>query len=342
MAEGIRAVQYGCGPIGLGVTSLAAHRKDIELVGAVDIDPEIVGSDLGEMADLDDKLGIVITDDAGTLLSEVKPDIAFHTTGSSFRNVYSQLEDIVRAGVNIVSTCEELSFPYKREPDLAAQLDSLAKENGVTVLGTGINPGFLMDTWPLSMTAVCRDVEEVKAVRIQDASSRRLPFQKKIGAGRTPDEFQNLIDEGTLRHVGLPESTAMIAAGLGWELDEITEEIGPVMAESQVSSPHLTVEPGQAAGVKQISHGLIAGKEVVTLEFQAYIGAPETYDAVYIKGTPNMEVVIKGGTHGDIGTAAMVVNAARRVVEAPPGLLTMKDVPVVVCTAGSSYAGYSK
>ncbi|MCK4350862.1 MAG: dihydrodipicolinate reductase, partial [Candidatus Krumholzibacteria bacterium] len=208
------------------------------------------------------------------------------------------------------------------------------KENGVTVLGTGINPGFLMDTWPLSMTAVCRDVEEVKAVRIQDASSRRLPFQKKIGAGRTPDEFQNLIDEGTLRHVGLPESTAMIAAGLGWELDEITEEIGPVMAESQVSSPHLTVEPGQAAGVKQISHGLIAGKEVVTLEFQAYIGAPETYDAVYIKGTPNMEVVIKGGTHGDIGTAAMVVNAARRVVEAPPGLLTMKDVPVVVCTAG--------
>ena len=342
MAEGIRAVQYGCGPIGLGVTSLAAHRKDIELVGAVDIDPEIVGSDLGEMADLDDKLGIVITDDAGTLLSEVKPDIAFHTTGSSFRNVYSQLEDIVRAGVNIVSTCEELSFPYKREPDLAAQLDSLAKENGVTVLGTGINPGFLMDTWPLSMTAVCRDVEEVKAVRIQDASSRRLPFQKKIGAGRTPDEFQNLIDEGTLRHVGLPESTAMIAAGLGWELDEITEEIGPVMAESQVSSPHLTAEPGQAAGVKQISHGLIAGKEVVTLEFQAYIGAPETYDAVYIKGTPNMEVVIKGGTHGDIGTAAMVVNAARRVVEAPPGLLTMKDVPVVVCTAGSSYAGYSK
>lgn len=342
MAEGIRAVQYGCGPIGLGVTSLAARRKDIELVGAIDIDPEIVGSDLGELADLDDKLGVVVTDDAGTLLSEVKPDIAFHTTGSSFRNVYSQLEDIVRAGVNIVSTCEELSFPYKREPDLATQLDSLAKENGVTVLGTGINPGFLMDTWPLSMTAVCRDVEEVKAVRIQDASSRRLPFQKKIGAGRTTDEFQNLIDEGTLRHVGLPESTAMIAAGLGWELDEITEEIGPVMAESQVSSPHLTVEPGQAAGVKQISHGLIAGKEVVTLEFQAYIGAPETYDAVYIKGTPNMEVVIKGGTHGDIGTAAMVVNAARRVVEAPPGLLTMKDVPVVVCTAGSSCAGHSK
>jgi len=334
MAEGIRAVQYGCGPIGLSVTSLAARRKDIELVGAVDIDPEIVGRDLGEMAALDDKLGVVVTDDAGTLLAEVKPDIAFHTTGSIFRNVYSQLEDIVRAGVNIVSTCEELSFPYKREPYLAAQLDSLAKENGVTVLGTGINPGFLMDTWPLSMTAVCRDVEEVKAVRIQDASSRRLPFQKKIGAGRTPDEFQNLIDEGTLRHVGLPESTAMIAAGLGWELDEITEEIGPVMAESRVSSPHLTVESGQAAGVKQISHGLIAGKEVVTLEFQAYIGAPETYDAVYIKGTPNMEVVIKGGTHGDIGTAAMVVNAARRVVEAPPGLLTMKDIPVVVCTAG--------
>jgi len=331
MADRIRAVQFGCGPIGCEVTSVAADRNDIELVGAVDIDPEIVGQDLRALAGLGRELGITVTDDAGSLFSETKPDVVFHTTGSSFRNVYGQLEAIVKAGINIVSTCEELSFPYRREPDLAAQLDALAKENNVTVLGTGINPGFLMDTWPLCMTALCREVKEIKAVRIQDASPRRLPFQKKIGAGRTPEEFQKLIEAGTLRHVGLPESTAMIAAGLGWELDEITEEIGPVMAEKEVSSQFLTVEPGRAAGVKQVSHGFMGGREVVTLEFQAFIGAEEPYDAVYIKGTPDMEVIIKGGTHGDIGTAAIVVNSARRVIEAPAGLITMKDLPPAIC-----------
>ena len=332
MAEVLRAVQFGCGPIGCSVVSVAAERNDIELVGAVDIDPEIFGRDLAELADIDRDQKIVVTADAATLFSDLKPDVVFHTTGSSFKGVFGQLEEIAGAGINIVSTCEELSFPYKREPDLAAQIDSIAKENGVTVLGTGINPGFLMDTWPLTMTALCREVKEVRAVRIQDASPRRLPFQKKIGAGRTPEEFQNLIEEGTLRHVGLPESTAMVAAGLGWDLDEITEEIGPVMAEKQVSSQYLTVEPGQAAGVRQVSHGIRDGRELVTLEFQAFIGAPDPYDAVYIKGTPDMEVVIKGGTHGDIGTAAIVVNCARRVVEAPAGLVTMKDLPPAICS----------
>ena len=163
---------------------------------------------------------------------------------------------------------------------------------------------------------------------------RRLPFQKKIGAGCTLDEFQKLVEAGTLRHVGLAESIAMLAAGLGWELDDIRDEIEPVIAESEVRSQYLTVKPGQAAGVKQTGRGFKDGQEVITLDFQAYLGAKESYDAVYITGTPNLEVIIKGGTHGDIATAAMVVNAARRVLEAPPGLLTMKDLPLVTCTAG--------
>lgn len=334
MSEVIRAVQYGCGPIGFAVASLAARRRDIELVGAVDIDPDKVDRDLGEMGEGADKLGVVITDDAASLFSETGPDVVFHTTGSSFREVFEQITGIVRAGINVVSTCEELSFPYRKEPELAEELDRLARENGVTVLGTGINPGFLMDFWPLAMTAPCQEAEHIRAVRIQDASSRRLPFQKKIGAGRTPEEFQALVDEGTLRHVGLPESVAMIADGLGWEVDEVEETIEPVIAAKEVSSPLMKVEPGQAAGVKQIGRGLKEGKELINLEFQAFIGAPESYDAVYIKGEPDMEVVIKGGTHGDIGTAAMTVNAARRVVDAPPGLLTMKDLPPVLCTAG--------
>ena len=334
MAGKIRVVQFGCGPIGCSVAKLASQRRDIELVGAIDIDKEKVGKDLGKVIGLDKPLGVIISDDADAVLSRTKPDIVLHTTSSWLKKVYSQLVMLIKAGVNIVSTAEELSFPWRKEPKLAADLDRLAKENKVTVLATGINPGFLMDTWPLAMTAVCQEVKRIRVARIQDASVRRLPFQKKIGAGCTPEEFRKLVDAGTLRHVGLAESIAMLAAGLRWELDDIRDEIEPIIAKSEVRSQYLTVKPGQAAGVKQIGRGLKGGQELITLDFQAYLGARESYDAVYITGTPNMEVVIKGGTHGDIATAAIVVNAISRVMEAPPGLITMKDLPIVTCTAG--------
>jgi 4-hydroxy-tetrahydrodipicolinate reductase len=332
MQKKICAVQFGCGPIGCAVAKLALQRTDIKLVGAVDIDKEKVGRDLGELIGLDKKLGIRITDDVDRLFAKKKVDVVFHQTSSSLKTVAPQLTKLLKFGVNIVSTTEELAYPYHSHPQLAAGVDRVAKANGVTVLGTGVNPGFLMDNWVLFMTAVCQEVKRVKAIRIQDASSRRLPFQKKIGAGWTPEEFQKLVDNGTLRHVGITESISMIAAGLGWKLDDITETIEPVIAKKRVKSQYITVESGQAAGVRQLGHGLRGKEEIITLEFEASLGAPESYDAIYISGTPNMEVVIKGGTHGDIATAAITVNSARRVVEAPPGLITMKDLPIVICT----------
>jgi 4-hydroxy-tetrahydrodipicolinate reductase len=310
---------------------LAASRVNIQLVGAVDIDPEKVGQDLGKVAGLEEELGVVITDEAAVLLAGERPQVVFHTTGSSIRSVHGQIAAIIEVGANVVSSCEELSFPHETAPDLAADLDRRARERGVSVLATGINPGFLMDTWPLFMTGVCQEVTAIRAVRVQDATSRRLPFQQKIGAGLSPDEFQRRVEAGTLRHVGLPESVAMVAAGLGWRLDGISESIEPVLAGQEVRSPHLAVKPGQAVGVKQVARGRKDSRDVITLEFQAAIGTPEPHDSVIIEGTPNLEVVIRGGTHGDIGTAAMVVNAAPRVVEAPPGFLTMKDLPPVVC-----------
>jgi len=334
MSRKIRVVQYGCGPIGCSVAKLASQRRNIEIVGAIDIDKNKAGKDLGEVIGLDKRLGVAISDNAAAVLSQTRPDVVLHTTSSWLKKVYEQLIELIKANVNVVSTAEELSYPWWKEPKLAAEIDKLAKEHKVTVLATGINPGFLMDTWPLLMTAVCQEVKRIKVARIQDASIRRLPFQKKIGAGCTPAEFQKLVDAGTLRHVGLTESIAMIAAGLGWELDDIRDEIEPILAKSEVRSQYLTVKPGQAAGVKQVGRGLKKGQELITLDFRAYLGAKEAYDAVYITGTPNMEVVIKGGTHGDIATAAIVVNAAQRVLEAPPGLVTMKDLPIVTCTAG--------
>ena len=325
----VRAVIFGCGPIGCSVARYAAQRTDIELVGAIDIDESLAGRDLGEVAGVDGKLGVTVSADTDTVLSDTRPDVVFLTTSSFMVMVYPQIEKCVRAGANVISTCEELSFPYRKSPQLAAETDRVAKAHSVTVLATGVNPGFLMDAWPLFMTGVCQQVERIRAVRVQDASPRRGPFQKKIGAGRTLEEFETLVASGTLKHVGLPESIAMIADGLGWELDDITESIKPVIATRQVKTDFMTVEPGQAAGVRQVGRGLRAGEELITLEFEAAVGGSESYDVVYITGTPNLEVVIKGGTHGDIATAAITVNCIHRVVEARPGLLTMKDLPVV-------------
>ena len=331
MIKKIHAVQFGCGPIGCSVAKLALQRPDIELVGAVDIDKEKAGRDLGELIGLDRELGVRVTDDAESLFHRRKVDVVFHQTSSSLKTVAPQLIRFLKWGSNVISTTEELAYPYRSHPKLAAHIDRVARANRVTVLGTGVNPGFLMDSWVLFMTAVCQEVKKVKAVRVQDASSRRLSFQKKIGAGCTLREFSKKVHQGTLRHVGITESISMIASGLGWKLDDIRETIKPVIAKKRVRSQFSTVESGQAAGVRQVGRGFRGKEELITLEFEASLGAREPYDAIHITGLPNMEVVIKGGLHGDLATAAITVNAVRRVVEAQPGLITMKDLPIITC-----------
>jgi len=330
----VRAVQFGCGPIGCSIAKYALERSNIELVGAVDVAPDKAGKDLGELAGVGRKIGVPVRADAKRLLVEAKPDIVLHATGSALDEVSPQLELILSAGANVVSTCEELSFPYRRHPRLAERLDRLAREHRVSVLATGVNPGFLMDAWPLFMTGVCKEVTALKVSRIQDASPRRLPFQQKIGAGLTLEEFDAKLAAGGFGHVGLPESISMIAAGLGWSIERIDEKIEPVIATNEVRGPFLTVAAGRVAGIHQVATGMRGRAAAITMEFQAYLGAPESFDMVEVAGTPPLKVKIEGGTRGDIATCSIVVNAVPRVIAAPPGLLTMKDLPIVACAAG--------
>jgi len=324
MKRKIRVVQFGIGVIGRGVTKVLVKKGDMRIVGAIDVSN--VGRDLGDIAGIGRKLRVKIRSEADKVFRQAKPQVVVHTTGSSLKKVYPELEKLIKAKVNVVSSCEELSYPYQKEPKIAARLDRLARENGVTVLGTGVNPGFLMDAWPLFMTGVCTEVKEIKVSRVQDAAHRRIPFQEKIGAGKTKKEFEKKVKDGTIRHVGLAESIAMIGDGLGWKLDKITESIEPIIYRKTVKSSYLTVKPGLAAGVKQVGHGWKGGKRLISLNFEASIGAGTSYDSVSISGTPPMEVIIKGGTHGDIATVAMLVNAIPKVLDASPGLKTMKDL----------------
>jgi hypothetical protein len=324
----IRVIQYGIGPIGASIVRLMRQKNSLEIVGAIDTDAKKVGRDLGEVVGASDApWGILVSADAASVLA--KPaDVVVHSTSSYLTSVMDQLLACLGAGLCIVSTCEELAYPFRKHPQLSKTLDEAAKEEGVALLGTGVNPGFVMDKLPLTLSAVSQWVDWVSAVRIVDASKRRLPLQKKIGVGMTPDEFRAQVAAGVIKHHGLPESIAMVADGLGFSLDDISETIEPMIAEEVIKTEFLEVEPGQVAGVHQVGRGTAAGQEKIFMELKMYVGAKNPADTVVLKGDPNLTLTIPGGTHGDVATAAVVVNAIPSILAANAGLRTSRDLPL--------------
>jgi hypothetical protein len=294
----------------------------------VDIDPAKTGRDLGEVAGVGRALKVKISDDAKKAIKAGKPDVAVLCTNSSLKKVLPQIESIVKLKVPIVSTTEELAYPSKANMKYARVIHALAKKYKVAILGTGVNPGFVMDALPTMLTGVCERVEAVRVDRIQDARIRRLPFQQKIGAGLTREQFQKKVDDASVRHVGLTESVSMIADALGWKLDRITDEIQPKIASEAVSSEFLSVEPGLVCGIIQDGVGYREGQAVITLHMEAYLGAPESFDAVEITGSPALKMKLAGGVHGDIATASITVNSIPKILDVPPGLHTMRDMPL--------------
>jgi 4-hydroxy-tetrahydrodipicolinate reductase len=333
MEKEIKVVLFGVGPLGVAIAKGMLEKKGMKIVGAVDTAKDLVGKDLGEVLNLGKTLGVTVTDDAKHLLSRVKPKIAIIATKSTVKGIYPELTMCVKAGVNVVSTCEELSYPYHKEPRLSAEIDKLAKKHGVAVLGTGINPGYLMDVLPITLTGPCLRVDSIKVTRMMDSSKRRIPFQKKIGTGLTPEQFEKNIREKVITgHVGLVESIAMIASALGWKLDSIAEfPPEPVIAEKEVTTPYTTVKLGHVAGLRSVAHGTKSGKPVILLEFVANALVEEQYDAISIEGVPSVNQKIIGGVHGDVGTVAVVLNMIPKVLKAAPGLATMKDLPSPSC-----------
>jgi 4-hydroxy-tetrahydrodipicolinate reductase len=324
----IRAIQYGIGPIGASIAMLLREKEAVDIVGAIDSDPAKIGHDLAEVVGASDgPWGIKVSGDARGVLDQ-SADVVMHSTSSSLPKVMDQLLACLDVGSCVVSTCEELSYPYRTYPELAAKLDKAAKESGVALVGTGVNPGFVMDKLVVTLAAVSQRIEHVKALRIVDASKRRLPLQKKIGAGMSVEEFRGKVKEGVIKHVGLPESVAMVADSLGLRVDEITETIEPQVATERVETEFLTVEPGQTAGVHQIARGFSEGKELIHMELQMYVGAKDPADTIELQGHPNISLVIPGGSHGDIATASVAVNSIPAILDAPSGLRTSRDLAI--------------
>ncbi|MBV9494680.1 MAG: dihydrodipicolinate reductase [Acidobacteria bacterium] len=317
----VSVAQYGIGPIGAEIARLLLSKPWVKLVSAVDIDPAKIGRDVGEVIGLGREVGVKVTAQL-----EGKPDVVCHSTGSRLRDVNDQLQDLLGRGCHVVSTCEELSFPL--DEAIREELQRVAQASNVTLLGTGVNPGFVMDKLPLTVTSVCQDIQQLDIIRIQNASTRREPLQRKVGAGMTPDEFRAAVDAGKIKHMGLRESLIMVGRGLGVEFDSVTDEkIEPIIADREIKTQYLTCAAGQVAGVHQTISG--SGRIQVNLELRMYVGAEAVAaDKVIVTGVPNVEMTIKDGVHGDRATAAMVVNAIPRVIDARPGVLTMDDIPI--------------
>jgi 2,4-diaminopentanoate dehydrogenase len=324
----IRVVQFGVGPIGASIARLLRQKESLEIVGGIDRDPAKAGRDLGEIVGAPDAPWRVPVSAHPSAMLQKPVDVVMHTTSSSLAAVMDELLACLSAGCCVVSTCEELAYPFRKHPELSAKLDAAAKEEGVALVGTGVNPGFVMDKLVLVLSAVAQRVDHAKAVRIVDASKRRLPLQKKIGAGMTEAEFREQVAAGIIKHHGLPESVAMVADGLGLVVDDISETIEPVVAQETVKTAFLEVAPGQVAGVHQIARGTFKGEEKIFMELQMYVGAKQPADTVELRGEPNLSLTIPGGAHGDIATAAIAVNAIPAILAAPAGLRTVRDLPL--------------
>jgi 4-hydroxy-tetrahydrodipicolinate reductase len=314
MMTPVSAVSYGLGPIGLSIAGLALDRGH-RIVAAVDIDPAKVGKDLGTLLGRA-PIGVVVTGDAAEALGK-GPQVVLHSTQSHIPQVMSQIVDCLEAGACVVSTCEEMAFPWYRHPAAAFRIDRVARARHVAAVGVGVNPGYVMDLLPIALTAPCREVRSLSITRVVDAGKRRLPLQRKVGAGMTRDEFMKGVADGRIGHVGLAESIAMIADALGWELERITEEIEPVMEGATVK------------GLHQVAQGLQAGRSTITLDLTMAVGASNPRDTVVMDSDPPMNVTVAGGTHGDVATCAIAVNAIRQILDSPPGLTTVFRLPPI-------------
>lgn len=330
--EPLGVVHYGLGPIGLAVAEHVARHPRLRSVAAIDVDPGLLGRPLSGLLPPDavapGQQPVTIGAGRGALVEAVARGarVVVHCTGSSLGAVMPQLRECVEAGLSVVSTCEELSYPWTNAPAAAAELDRLARDRGVAVLGTGVNPGFAMDYLPVVLAGVSQRVDHVSVHRVQDAGRRRLPLQRKVGAGLSVEEFAARADRGEVRHVGLSESVQAVAAAFGWNLTELKEQIEPIVAETLTSSGLGDIPAGHVTGVRQGCVGSVREREVIRLTLEMAVGLPDPRDEIVLDGVPRTHMVIVGGLPGDGATAAIVTNALERVVLAPPGLRVMADI----------------
>ena len=326
---------WGFGAMGSGMAKMLLKKTGVEIVSVCDMYPDRVGKSIYEVLNTEkgERSDVIIKSDANEAFTDECADVVLLATDSFTKGAYDKIKLILEKKINVISTAEEMAYPKAQEPELAGKLDEIAKANGVSVLGTGINPGFVLDLLILALTGTCEEVDYIKATRINDLS----PFGKAVmieqGVGVSKEEFIQGVKNGSIAgHVGFPESINMITDGIGWNLEKVSQTREPIMSNVYRKSEYAEVEAGNVAGCRQCGYGYVNGQIKVEMEHPQqilpHLEGQSTGDYVTIKGTPNINLQITPEIHGGIGTIAMCVNSIPHVINAIPGLKTMLDIPV--------------
>ncbi|WP_427339107.1 2,4-diaminopentanoate dehydrogenase [Caloranaerobacter sp. DY30410] len=333
--ENVKVVIWGFGAMGSGMAKMLLKKKGVEIVGVCDRNEARVNKSMYEVlgVEREDRPEVIIKENIEDVITEKCADVVLLATDSFTKNAFDKIKFCLEKKINVISTAEEMAYPMAQSPELSKEMDRIAKENGVTVLGTGINPGFIMDLLVIALTGACEEVQHIKASRINDLSPFGPAVMTEQGVGTTVDEFNKGVENGTLAgHVGFPESINMIADAIGWKVSKIEQTKEPIISNVYRKTKYAEVQPGNVAGCRQMGYGYIGDELKIEMEHPQQIlpekEGVETGDYIWIKGTPNISMQIKPEIPGGIGTIAMCVNMIPHVINAGPGLKTMLDLPV--------------
>ncbi|WP_416197841.1 MAG: 2,4-diaminopentanoate dehydrogenase [Sporanaerobacter sp.] len=334
--ENVKVILWGFGAMGSGMANMLLKKKGVEIVGVCDMHPQKVNKSMYEVLGFErgNRKDVIIGDRPEEIIKEGAADIVLIATDSFVKGVFDKIKFCLERKINVITTAEQMAYPKAQEKELADELDRIAKENGVTVLGTGINPGLIMDLLVICLTGACESVEEIEAERVNSLSPFGPAVMEEQGVGLTVEEFERGVNDGTIAgHVGFHESIRMITDAIGWELDEqITQTQEPIVSTVYRKAPFAEVEAGNVAGVNMLGFGKVDGKVKVKMihpqQVEPELEGVHTGDYIRIKGTPNISMAINPEIPGGIGTIAMCVNMIPHVINACPGLKTMIDLPV--------------
>ncbi|MGR8952182.1 MAG: 2,4-diaminopentanoate dehydrogenase [Gammaproteobacteria bacterium] len=341
MGDLIRVVVLGTGQMGSGIARLILHKPSLHLVGACARRAQRDGIDLGSALGLERTLGIPVKTDLAALIAQTQPHVAIQATCSTLEDAWPELTALIEHGINVISIAEEMAYPAATSPIKAAQLQHLAVQHGVSVLGTGINPGFVLDVLIIMLTGVCAKVESITATRINDLSPYGPTVLASQGVGLTPAAFDRGLQDGSVSgHIGFEQSLRMIAAALGWELDRIEQTRAPIVSKVRRATPFVTVEPGQVAGCRHSATAYREGRAVIRLihpqQIHPELEGVATGDRIDIKGSPDLHIESRPEIPGGQATEALAVNMIPHVLRAAPGLYCMADLPVPAAMPGNT------
>ncbi|MDD4078051.1 MAG: 2,4-diaminopentanoate dehydrogenase [Bacilli bacterium] len=333
--EKVKVIIWGFGAMGSGMARMILAKRGFEIVGVCDNRSDYINKSMYSILNLEqkDNPNCIIKDNINEVIKGKAIDICLLATDSYTDKAYPKIKLLLENKINCISTAEEMIYPYAQQKQLALEMDRLAKENGVTVLGAGINPGMMMDLLVIFLTGAMSDVDGIEVARINSLSPFGKTVMEEQGVGLSIEEFNQKIKEGKLAgHVGFLESTMLIAHALGLEIDEFSQEMTPIITKVNRKSQYGNAKAGDVAGVDMTACGKINNESFINLhhpqQIEPQLEGINTGDFIKIKGTPEINMSITPEVDGGIGTIAVCVNMIPHVINATPGLKLMTDLPV--------------